>query len=131
MRATFTTRLLPGRHYNDAVLEELREQFLAAQLAGDRREALRVVVEKGLQGANLAATELAVGVVAEAQRKIGELWQRNRISVADEHMATAIAQDLHFTDSAHFTKSFQRYFGRSPNEYRSHFAFNPAWLRSH
>lgn len=62
--------------------------------------------------------------------------QRRRVQHAARQLlftdktATAIAQDLHFTDSAHFTKSFQRYFGRSPNEYRSHFAFNPAWLRS-
>jgi AraC-like DNA-binding protein/mannose-6-phosphate isomerase-like protein (cupin superfamily) len=61
--------------------------------------------------------------------------QRRRVQHAARQLlftdktATAIAQDLHFTDSAHFTKSFQRYFGRSPNEYRSHFAFNPAWLR--
>ncbi|MFT4640712.1 MAG: AraC-like DNA-binding protein/mannose-6-phosphate isomerase-like protein (cupin superfamily) [Verrucomicrobiales bacterium] len=61
--------------------------------------------------------------------------QRRRVQHAARQLlftdktATAIAQDLHFTDSAHFTKSFQRYFRRSPNEYRSHFAFNPAWLR--
>ena len=59
--------------------------------------------------------------------------QRRRVQHAVRQLlftdktATAIARDLHFTDSAHFTKSFQRYFGRSPNEYRSRYAFNPAW----
>lgn len=61
--------------------------------------------------------------------------QRRRVQHAARQLlftdktATAIAQDLHFTDSAHFTKSFQRYFGRSPNDYRSYFAFSRAWLR--
>lgn len=62
--------------------------------------------------------------------------QRRRVQHAARQLlftgktATAIAKDLHFTDSAHFTKSFQRYFGRSPNDYRSHFAFNPSWLKA-
>ena len=36
--------------------------------------------------------ELQLGVVQEAQREIGRLWQENRISIAQEHMATAISQ---------------------------------------
>lgn len=79
----------------------LRERFVAAQLSGDRREALRLVVEDGLrQGAS--AQELQLAVIQEAQRHIGELWQQNRVSVAQEHLATAISHMAlsHVYDSA-------------------------------
>jgi MerR family transcriptional regulator, light-induced transcriptional regulator len=69
----------------------LRDRFLEAQLSGDRREAMRLLTEEGIdQGAS--TSELALEVIQEAQRKIGKLWEENRISVADEHLATAIAQ---------------------------------------
>lgn len=71
--------------------QELLPRYLAAQLAGDRREAVRLVVEEGLKG-GLSARSIHLDVVAEAQREIGRLWQENRISVADEHQATAISQ---------------------------------------
>lgn len=72
-------------------LDDLCARFVNAQLAGDRREALRLVMEEGV-GRGAPASEIALRVLQAAQRKIGELWQDNRISVADEHLATAIAQ---------------------------------------
>lgn len=71
-------------------LEPLRVRFLSAQLRGDRRAAVELVAKEGLA---LGATviELQEVVVRGAQREIGQLWQRNEITVADEHMATAIA----------------------------------------
>lgn len=71
-------------------IEDLRGRYLTAQLRGDRREALRIVLEDGLQQ-GFEASELSDGVVREAQREIGRLWQRNLIGIADEHMATAIS----------------------------------------
>ena len=68
----------------------LRDRYLAAQLAGDRREALRLVMEEGL-GQGIAVADLQAGVVQAAQLALGELWQQNRISIAEEHMATAIS----------------------------------------
>ena len=71
-------------------LDALCERYVAAQLAGDRREALRLVLEDGLaQGHDVG--ELQARVVQAAQREIGRLWQINRISIAQEHMATAIS----------------------------------------
>jgi methanogenic corrinoid protein MtbC1 len=69
----------------------LRDRYLAAQLAGDRREALRLVLEEGLDR-GVSAEDIHLGVVAAAQREIGQLWQENRITVAEEHQATAISQ---------------------------------------
>lgn len=72
-------------------IEDLRERFVRAQLAGDRREAVRLVVDEGLrQGAPLDA--LQDEVIGAAQRELGARWEHHEISIAQEHMATAIAQ---------------------------------------
>lgn len=68
----------------------LRDLYLHAQLGGDRREAIRVLVDEGLKKGVLI-NQLQLKVVQEAQREIGRLWQENRISIAQEHMATAIS----------------------------------------
>ena len=77
-------------HQAASPLEALRTRYLAAQLSGDRREAVRLVLEEGLHRGH-AVSELQAEVIQSAQQKIGELWQQNRISIAQEHMATAIS----------------------------------------
>jgi methanogenic corrinoid protein MtbC1 len=73
-----------------AELSDVRARYLRAQLRGDRREALRLVIEEGVsRGAS--ALDVQQQVIQEAQREIGRLWQENQISVAEEHMATAIS----------------------------------------
>jgi len=69
----------------------LSARYLAAQLLGDRREALRLLVEEGL-GEGLDVTHLHLQVIQPAQIEIGRLWQENRITVAQEHLATAISE---------------------------------------
>ncbi|HEX7667465.1 MAG TPA: cobalamin-dependent protein [Polyangiaceae bacterium] len=71
-------------------LVELRTRFLEAQLRGDRRRASAIVLDEGLS-AGAAVDDLHEHVLQGAQREIGRLWEENRISVAQEHMATAIA----------------------------------------
>lgn len=71
-------------------LSSLRERYLAAQLRGDRREAMKVLLEEGLDG-GASAMELQEQVIQAAQREIGRLWQENVITIAQEHMATAIS----------------------------------------
>src|SRR5262249_4416722 len=71
-------------------LGELRARYLAAQLAGSRREALRLVLDEGL-ARGVPALDVELEVIQEAQREIGRLWQENAITVAEEHMATAIS----------------------------------------
>lgn len=66
----------------------LKELYLRAQLVGDRREAVRILVEDG-RGLK---TETLHGVIQAAQDEIGRLWQLNLVSIAQEHMATAISQ---------------------------------------
>lgn len=69
---------------------EIARRYLEAQLAGDRRAALRVVDEG--RAAGLEVSDIHLRVVQPAQREVGRLWQENRITVAQEHLATSISQ---------------------------------------
>lgn len=69
----------------------LCERYLAAQLSGNRREALRLLVDDGLLR-GIPLQDIHLKVIQPAQYEIGRLWQENRISVAQEHLATAISQ---------------------------------------
>jgi methanogenic corrinoid protein MtbC1 len=82
--------VLPSMSSGHTELAGLRERYLAAQLAGDRREALRLVIGEGI-GLGLSVLDLQLHVIQEAQREIGRLWQENEINIAQEHMATAIS----------------------------------------
>jgi methanogenic corrinoid protein MtbC1 len=72
-------------------VEDFQRAYLAAQLAGDRRQAL-ALVQRIVDDGKLSPGEVRSKVIAAAQREIGELWERNEISVAQEHLATAISQ---------------------------------------
>ncbi|MGE0546099.1 MAG: B12-binding domain-containing protein [Kofleriaceae bacterium] len=71
--------------------DQLVRKFLGAQLAGDVREALRIVIDDALRlGARIS--DVQTKVIRAAQHEIGHLWQANRISIAQEHLATGISQ---------------------------------------
>lgn len=71
--------------------ESLSRRFLAALLAADRRAALGVVLDEGVRR-GLSVARLMMDVIRPAQYEIGQLWQMNKITIADEHVATAISQ---------------------------------------
>ena len=64
--------------------------YLDAVRLGDRRHALAVVEDARAAGLGLSA--LYLEVFQPALREIGRLWQENEITVAEEHLATAITQ---------------------------------------
>ena len=66
--------------------------FMAALLAGNQREAWAVANRCLDSGRGLVDFEL--NVIQPALYEIGRLWQVNRVSVAQEHMGTAIAQSV-------------------------------------
>lgn len=76
---------------NRPELDELSRSYLAAQLAGDRREAVRLLMEEGIGRGN-SVLDLHLRVIQQAQREIGRLWEQNTITVAQEHQATAVSQ---------------------------------------
>jgi methanogenic corrinoid protein MtbC1 len=75
---------LPGR------LQVAREAYVAALLAGERSAALTVAEQCLREG--FALDEVYVEVLAAALHRIGTLWETNCITVAHEHVATAITQ---------------------------------------
>ena len=70
--------------------EEVPAAYLDAVVAGNRRRAFDVVDAALAGGLDIRA--LYVEVFQPALREVGRLWQRNVITVADEHLATAITQ---------------------------------------
>ncbi|HKG94051.1 MAG TPA: cobalamin-dependent protein [Gemmatimonadaceae bacterium] len=72
-------------------IAELTRRYLDAALVGNRREALRLVIEEGIER-GVAVPELYLHVIQPAQFEVGRRWQANEISVAQEHVATAVSQ---------------------------------------
>ncbi len=68
----------------------LVDRYLQAQLSGDRRAAL-ALVDWALD-LGLSARQVVLEIIAEAQHEIGQRWQESRLSIAQEHLATAISQ---------------------------------------
>ncbi len=64
--------------------------YLGAVRAADRREAFAVLDRA--RGAGLRLQTIYMDVLQPTLREIGRLWQENEITVADEHLATAISQ---------------------------------------
>jgi methanogenic corrinoid protein MtbC1 len=71
-------------------LDLARQVFLSAILSGQRQAALNIVDEALRVGQS--HVDIYVSVFTEALRRVGELWEMNKISVAQEHMATSITQ---------------------------------------
>jgi len=75
-----------------ALTELVYEEYLAALLAGDRARCTAIVEE--LLAADVGLRELYVDLFQRALYDVGELWEHQRISVAVEHLATAITERL-------------------------------------
>ncbi|HEX7942170.1 MAG TPA: cobalamin-dependent protein [Gemmatimonadaceae bacterium] len=71
-------------------MEPSQERFLAAILQGDLAQGLSVAQEVRSRGLPFFYEELITWALVE----VGRLWQAGRISVADEHVATAVAQSV-------------------------------------
>ena len=68
------------------------DAFCNAALSGNRREALALFTSALQREKSLA--EAAVHVIQPALYAVGRRWQENGVSVAQEHMATALAQTV-------------------------------------
>jgi methanogenic corrinoid protein MtbC1 len=90
-------------------LDEFLTRYLAAVLAGDRRTAFGVVDEALAAGAHLR--QVYVDIFQPALREVGRRWEANRITVADEHLATAITE-------AAMARLYERLFATSTGQGR-------------
>jgi methanogenic corrinoid protein MtbC1 len=89
-RACAGSRATSELQSSDGPLSLTERAFLAAILSGQRRAALGIVEEALRNG--VRHLEIYIDVITESLRSIGSLWEQNKISVAQEHMASAIAQ---------------------------------------
>jgi methanogenic corrinoid protein MtbC1 len=64
--------------------------FTQAILLGQRKAAVNLAIEAIEKGA--APLDVYIDVLQEAMFEVGRLWEKNKITVAEEHMATAITQ---------------------------------------
>jgi methanogenic corrinoid protein MtbC1 len=64
--------------------------YLAAALSGQRTAALNIAREALQEGASVI--DVYCDMLQPAQYEIGRLWENNEISVAQEHLATAVTQ---------------------------------------
>jgi methanogenic corrinoid protein MtbC1 len=71
--------------------DDLYRRYLLALLHRDRVAAVGILLEEGV-GKGVPVTDLYLQVIAPAQYQIGRLWQKNQLSVLEEHSATAISQ---------------------------------------
>lgn len=76
----------------DAHITDVYELYLSSLLAGDRHGCQKVVEQLLASGVDIR--QLYVGLFQHALYRVGELWERNQISVAKEHLATAITESL-------------------------------------
>ena len=70
-------------------IAEWSRDYLAAVLSGSRPRAIEVATAAARE---YPIEDLVLKVVMRAQAQIGQMWEENRISVLDEHVATAISQ---------------------------------------
>lgn len=70
--------------------EDVLRDYLQAVRAGDRRAAFQAIDAAHDGGLDVGCIYL--DVFQPALREVGRLWQENEITVADEHLATAITQ---------------------------------------
>ena len=67
-------------------------QYLAGLLAGNRK--VCSAIAKAYLDKNNSYIDLYEKVFRPALYEVGKLWEKNRITVADEHMATAITEGI-------------------------------------
>jgi MerR family transcriptional regulator, light-induced transcriptional regulator len=70
-------------------IEEAFQSYLAVR-AGERRRAFELIERANAAGLELRT--LYLEVFQPTLREVGRLWQQNRLTVAEEHLATAITQ---------------------------------------
>ena len=75
-----------------ALTELVYARYLAALLDGDRARCAAIVEE--LRAADVGLRDLYVHLFQRALYEVGDLWEHQRISVAVEHLATAITERL-------------------------------------
>ncbi|MFP4200348.1 MAG: B12-binding domain-containing protein [Clostridia bacterium] len=75
---------------SDRLTSDYVEDYLERILSGDRRAALDLIHR--IHSAGMPVIDLYEMVIGPAMHELGDLWYRNEISVAEEHVATAVSE---------------------------------------
>jgi len=89
-QATANTPNRPAETTISPLGRALQKAYLVEILAGKRETALEMVIDAFHSGLPISA--IYMEVFQEVLYEIGWLWETNQITVADDHMATAITQ---------------------------------------
>lgn len=73
-------------------IHKVYEDYVASLRVGDRRQALNIARTALNDGVDIR--NLYMDVFQPAMHEIGRLWETNQITVAQEHLATAITQSV-------------------------------------
>ena len=86
----------------------INQQFLELLLRGDRKECSKLAHD--FYDNHKSLHDLYENVFKEALYKVGELWEHNKISVATEHLASAIVESIlnEFYAEISFTKKHNK-----------------------
>lgn len=82
----------PEESSDDPALPSEVAVYMAAALSGQRTAALNIAREAARNSENLS--DLYTRLLEPAQQELGRLWELNRISVAQEHLASSITQHV-------------------------------------
>jgi methanogenic corrinoid protein MtbC1 len=74
------------------ITDEIYAGYLRDLLAGEKGKCIGTV--NGLLGKGATLYDLYIRLFQRSMYQVGELWEQNRISVAVEHLATAITESL-------------------------------------
>ena len=72
--------------------DKIHSDFLNALLEGNRSLCSKLILEQVKSG--IAIKDLYESVIKRSLYKVGELWEYNKISVAAEHLASAIVEAI-------------------------------------
>jgi len=83
-------RVPPTHLIPDAPNAQLAQTYLESLLSGSRRQATAIILQAVELGTSVK--DIYLHVFQPVQRELGRLWQLGEISVAQEHLATAVTQ---------------------------------------
>ncbi len=74
------------------IQESVYLHYLSALLEGDKKECLQIV--QHLVNSNVQLKEIYMDLFQRSMYRIGQMWEKERCSIADEHIATKITESL-------------------------------------
>jgi diguanylate cyclase (GGDEF)-like protein len=83
---------LPQRRESDALLERMTRAFRETLCAGEPHAAA-LVIDEALE-AGISPVRIQSQVITPSMNSLGELWERGELTIADEHLASAISHTM-------------------------------------